>query len=263
MIRIQKSPTPPEGFADKARAEAQRLCDLYDAGQRSFGKDDFKASIYQSTKSELLTQQHRKCCFCEANATTNQRGEGDVEHYRPKGECKQSKEDTTPTKGYYWLAYDWDNLFYACQTCNETYKKTLFPLANPQDRAQSHFDDISREEPMLLHPAHDEPEEHIFFEVTAFDDIDSYIPKGKTLRGKATIEICGLERFTLYEDRRDTLQDLISLMQAAQDDMPFSASARKELLRIKERRCSPTQQFSSLVQALFAFLPPSMFDDIS
>ena len=63
--------------------------------------------------------------------------------------------------GYFWLAYVWENLFFACQLCNQTFKQNLFPLANPtKRRARSHMDDLSAEEPLLIHPA-DRGAEHL------------------------------------------------------------------------------------------------------
>jgi hypothetical protein len=44
--------------------------------------------------------------------------------------------------GYFWLAYVWANLFLACQLCNQSFKKNLFPLADPAKRARSHLHDL-------------------------------------------------------------------------------------------------------------------------
>ncbi|MBI1786101.1 MAG: hypothetical protein HYR60_00930, partial [Acidobacteria bacterium] len=40
---------------------------------------------------------------------------GDVEHFRPKSV-------------YWWLAYCYDNHLYACQICNQVFKKDRFPV---------------------------------------------------------------------------------------------------------------------------------------
>lgn len=61
-------------------------------------------------KKALQTQYKNKCAFCEQYSER-----WDVEHYRPK-------------TIYYWLAYSWDNLLYACPTCNQDYKKAKFDL---------------------------------------------------------------------------------------------------------------------------------------
>ena len=38
-----------------------------------------------------------------------------------------------------------------------TVKKNLLPLADPVSRARSHLDDLTAEEPMLIHPSDEEP----------------------------------------------------------------------------------------------------------
>jgi uncharacterized protein (TIGR02646 family) len=245
MIRVQKSATPPEGFAEKAAAETKHLHALYNGGQRAFGEEDFKASIYQSVKAKLSEQHHGKCCYCETKTRENSHYKGDVEHYRPKAKSTQSRSDTHQNEGYYWLAYDWDNLLYACETCNRKYKRTLFPLAKPEHRAKSHNDDIAHEEPLLLHPAHDDPKEHIGF------DIDSLIPQGITPKGAETLKICGLDNIHLAEDRRNALAFFRLMIDAAQVEMPESASIREKLRVNKDRICSPKEEYSSLVRTLW------------
>ena len=116
---------------------------------------------------------------------------GDVEHFRPKG---QVAEDDTPP-GYYWLAYEWSNLLFACQKCNQRFKKTQFPLRDPSKRARSHHDDLSLEEPLLIHPVEEDPEQHVGFykqEAISLDD---------NLRGRKTIDVLGLNREKLLEER--------------------------------------------------------------
>jgi hypothetical protein len=61
------------------------------------------------------------------------------------------------------LAYVWENLFLACALCNQSFKKNLFPLADPTRRARSHLDDLAAEQPMLIHPADEEPNAFIGF----------------------------------------------------------------------------------------------------
>ena len=128
----------------------------YDAGQRDF---NFSSSIYgaKSVKNALIQAQHDKCCFCESKISHI--SYGDVEHFRPKGGWIQDSGDNLTQPGYYWLAYDWSNLFLSCQICNQRHKKNLFPLQDPLKRAQSHHADIDDEDPLFINPTDDNPEE--------------------------------------------------------------------------------------------------------
>lgn len=77
---------------------------------------DSKIYGHEDVKKAFRNLQHGICCYCESycEGTTF----GDVEHYLPKGYFQQHKDDKKNRPGYYWLAYKWDNLMYACEKCN-------------------------------------------------------------------------------------------------------------------------------------------------
>ena len=64
-------------------------------------------------KPTLKQDSFNKCAYCEANTAAV--AYGDVEHFRPKSI-------------YWWLALCVDNYVYACQLCNQTYKRDVFPI---------------------------------------------------------------------------------------------------------------------------------------
>lgn len=202
MIRINRPKKIPKSIKNKGKQ-------ITDADCKSFEKDDklfiseFKAlsSVYGSraVKKSLKKAQHNKCCFCEKNQVDEY---GAVEHFRPKGGYKKTKEDKKLLKpGYYWLAYSWDNLLFVCGVCNTTYKKNFFPLIEEQKRAKSHLFDVSKEEPLLLNPCGDKnPENHVLF--------NNNLPFSRDIFGKKTIEICGLDRDALNSSRRKLISDI-------------------------------------------------------
>lgn len=201
MIRIEKPDTPPEILqtdgVDKRRAHSvsyARDPASYDSGERTF---DFDENLYghESVKAALIEAQHRKCSFCESKI--RHVTYGDVEHYRPKAGYRQEQDTPLQRPGYYWLAYKWSNLLLSCPLCNRRFKKNLFPILNPDDRATSHRDEVNQENPVFLHPGRDDPEQHIEFrEAVAF-------AKHESDRGRRTIEALRLNRDALYEVRKD------------------------------------------------------------
>jgi uncharacterized protein (TIGR02646 family) len=203
MIRIRKPAQVPEKLTSEGKDETdenKRLFEQFEeefrSGERKF---EFKNKIYghKSVKDALREAQHQKCCFCERKEEI-----GDVEHFRPKSAYQQKQGDPLSKPAYYWLAYDWDNLFFCCPKCNRSYKRNLFPLADPSKRARSHFDDIHAEEPLFIHPEKENPEEFIEFKGTEPRAIDGN-PKGR-----ATIEKTGIDRPFLDEDRHRVYQQL-------------------------------------------------------
>ncbi len=209
MIRIHRPDKTPAVLLRRGAAECGKSCrrfdrspERYKSGEKKFAH---KATIYAAAavKKALATAQHDKCAFCECKVSAL--AYGDVEHFRPKAGYQQSPADELHKPGYYWLAYQWSNLFFSCQICNQQGKKNLFPLADPRRRACCHRDDLTAERPLLIDPAQEDPERFIGFrQEIAF-------PRNRQRIGKVTIEVLGLNREALREKRRDYLAPLLEL----------------------------------------------------
>lgn len=232
MIQVYKTMLPPASLATAgsvARAALEQQHDSLGAAacqQPGSRLLNVPATIYneQEVKDQLIADQHGKCCYCEAYLLHV--GYGDVEHYRPKNGFKQTTADKQLGKpGYYWLAYDWDNLLFVCDRCNRGHKRNYFPLRNPAHRARSHHDLVAQEQPLLLHPAFDNPERHIEFR--------KGVAKGKTPEGRATVRGCGLNRPKTREHRQAHFNKLVrdellaDLNLAALNDAEKARLARK------------------------------------
>lgn len=204
MIRIAK-PNSSAAYRRKATAETQKSCQLYDADPAKFSKVGMAANakVYNArgVKKSLKNAQSNKCCFCEKPQVDEW---GAVEHYRPKEAVRQGKSKRRKYPGYYWLAYEWDNLFFICAVCNTEYKNDIFPLAHDCDRANNHQASVAVENPLLVHPENDNPRDHIGF-------IGENVVH-KTTKGKVTISTCGLDRGELEQLRREHLVQNIKLM---------------------------------------------------
>jgi uncharacterized protein (TIGR02646 family) len=176
MIQINKSANIPAVLTDKGKAKIKELCDAFDANPDAYSKAfnkttnpfkfEFDGEIYgpKEVKDQLKDEQFNKCCFCE-NKDFDDIAHGDVEHFRPKGAfAKDATVKGFLRPGYYWMAYEWENLFYSCQICNQSFKKNYFPLTDEIKRAKTHKDKL---EPLavtlLLDPGKENPELHIGF----------------------------------------------------------------------------------------------------
>ncbi|MBP6456030.1 MAG: hypothetical protein KA275_04805 [Chitinophagaceae bacterium] len=205
MIKISKTINDaPNDLLEKGKIATEELCKLYNEGEREF--KNINSKIYGLAKPKLKELQFDKCCFCESKISHN--SHGDVEHFRPKGGWVQENENQNKP-GYYWLAYNWENLLLSCQICNQSFKGNLFPLKDNSKRAKSHNDDISKEEPIFINPFLENPEEFIEF---VYD-----IPKAKNGndRGIKTIEKLGLDREQLNERRRELLNEINLILDIA------------------------------------------------
>lgn len=184
---------------------------------------------------------HGKCAYCESIYASQ--APVDVEHYRPKGRV----EGAPHHKGYWWLAATWANLLPSCIDCNrrrrqqtpvavsdlgilaqtmKTGKQDAFPLAGT--RADSETADLSGEQPLLLDPTRDDPNDHLKFylgedkgsglvypvgtgrpqplQLPAVSEAQAVIAAaaaraGLSLKGAISIQVYGLNRLRLVQER--------------------------------------------------------------
>ena len=230
MIRIHKPEEGPPILRERGKALTEACCRDHERGAPL----EFDESVYghRSVKEALMEAQHGKCCYCEHPIRPS--GHGDIEHFRPKRAVRQS--DTTPESkpGYYWLAYAWSNLFLSCEVCNQSHKRSLFPLVDPARRARTHTQPLADESPLLLNPAGDDPERSIGFH--------REVPYWRDLRGEATILCLRLDRTDLCESRADRLASvdtLLSILEIAEktvDRPPEADAALTQLRRMSSDR---------------------------
>jgi uncharacterized protein (TIGR02646 family) len=234
MIRIRKGEAPEvlrtRGVNRRWRHSVRYARDpkAFRSGAKTF---DFDRGVYAhpSVKEALITAQHGKCCFCESKTLHVTLGGGDVEHFRPKAGVRQAPGDALRRPGYYWLAYEWSNLFFACQVCNRRAKGNLFPLRDPTARARSHRDDVTQEAPLFVHPGHDDPERHVGFREA--------VAVARDARGEATVRALDLNHDDLYEVRRDRYElfaeafEALTAMAEAPDTPPAYRRGAIERLR--------------------------------
>lgn len=245
MVRIKKPAKAPGVLGSKGQPAKEALCAAYDQcpGDYDSGKLKlaFDSSIYggKTVKNALIKAQHGKCCFCESKV--GHIDHGDIEHFRPKGAYKQSEEKKLQYPGYYWLAYDWNNLYFACAQCNQTHKRNLFPLEDPVKRARNQHQDISGEKPLLIDPGNEDPGEFIGFRAEV-----AYAIEGNA-RGEFTITCAGLNRQPLQEQRRERYAMLKALHDVVRLS-PDSSDAKKALKLLQERR-QPNREYSAMAKA--------------
>ncbi len=189
MIRISRGPEP-------AALVTERASRLPAAGAtfRAGRTIDFEG--HDIIKSDLFAMQHRKCCYCEK--LQEQAKYRDVEHFRPKSR-------------YWWLAWTWDNLLFACVDCNREYKREQFPLAPGSSPLMMMQAPPGDERPLVIDPTAPEidPLDEIEFRRERIDARERWTPYGLTERGRETIRVCGLDRPGLLTQYTSHVRDLV------------------------------------------------------
>lgn len=211
---------------DRGKALGEECCRAVERG----APPEFDRSVYghASVKQALMEAQYAKCCYCEARISPA--GHGDVEHFRPKGAVRQNEADVESKPGYYWLAYSWSNLFLSCEVCNQSHKRSFFPLADAGRRARMHTQSLQDESPLLLDPAGDDPERSIGFRRD--------VPFGRDLRGETTIRCLKLDRTDLCESRADHLEKVAMILRILEiaDHVEWIEEALTSLQQLSSNR---------------------------
>jgi len=141
---------------------------------------------YGVVKSLLATATANKCWYCETKVAAKYEA---VEHYRPKS--KADRGASHPRHGYWWLAWTWSNLLFACDDCNKS-KGTRFPLAAGSGVLHPEEEPPGAESPLLIDPCACDPIDHIEF-IPERDDRWRPTARNHSPRGMATIAALSLD----------------------------------------------------------------------
>jgi uncharacterized protein (TIGR02646 family) len=256
MIRIDRSRARPDDtwFA-RAEAAARLLKPFFAIPflQRIQRNPEFDGTVWQAAKPTLKDLFWQKCAYCESRIHR----EADIDHFRPRTGAIGTDRDPPQNDYYWWLAYEWTNLYYSCDACRFS-KGRRFPV----DGARAEFDETSpeslrREKNLLLDPCVDEPDEHLAFD----GDLGKVV--AKTARGRATIEILSLNRENLVAARRTSVElAVLSLRRsiAMKDKYVPKLDAVTDTL---DELLSPSQEFAAAVRQAVRRQLEQMREDVS
>ncbi len=233
MILVQRGPAPASlrrpqvlRFIEQARKHYA----VPRAKRPPWERPPFPSTALRDTRQALAELFKGKCAYCETHlgAAT----EGDIERFRPRGGVAESTGQYLGD--HYWAQnLEWQNLLLACPSCNRI-KANRFPIEPGSTRAPADADReaLRREKPLLLDPCgDDDPKLHLLF------GADGAV-SGLTDRGRATIEVLGLNRAALCKERQQEAKVFRAALAQGAD-----GKAVKALL-------APTQTFLALKRQL-------------
>lgn len=137
MIRIWRGAEPAE-LAKERRKYLARAClawargavarSVRNANPQQPQQETIESEGYGVAREFLYSAQHKKCAYCERQEGLQNQP---VEHFRPKAGAERdaSGPSDIDDSHYFWLAWSWENLFFACTSCNgKGTKGNQFPL---------------------------------------------------------------------------------------------------------------------------------------
>lgn len=235
-------------YCEKTKCEPRELKHLRRLAAQEGARADFY--MFPSIKEQLMHDQHGKCIYCECKIGGDF---GHIEHFRPKGGYTIPPHSRFYQPGYYFLAYNWQNLLLSCAKCNVLAKRNAFPLLDERMR------DIPRrriknEVPLLINPTQENPLDYLCFHehIIAPCEKDGV----KALRARATIEIMKLNaRPDLVQARLHTYKRYENLRKFAElaakisetDTTQPQAAQIIELAKLQMAQfASPDEEFSAM-----------------
>jgi uncharacterized protein (TIGR02646 family) len=208
-------------------------------------------------KAALEELFHDKCAYCETPIAAG--SDWDVEHFRPKGRVAERAGHP----GYFWLTYEWSNLYPSCGFCNKRRKdrprwgdlqfastegkNDQFPLEDEATRAMGPKDDLSKEKRLLLDPCEDRPEEHLRFTIDG-----QVVPVTGSRKGEASIKVFHLGRRRLREQRRSHLRALVELLEKIRKYEDGGNQALAQDLRewVEKHFLADSKQYAAVARAV-------------
>lgn len=194
----------PEVFYSKEIEIARkRMEDFYSRDQTSRSQEKYYKPFEPELRNRFLDALRNlfngKCAYCESFIPL-ELTRSEYDHFRPKSGARGLEKEFS-NDHYWWLTYEWDNLYYSCANCNQ-YKSTWFPVeGNRVPIGTPHRIIINTEKSLLIDPCYDKPEDHL-----------TYNEQGEisflTAKGQTTIEILKLNRAELVLSRKKTIADL-------------------------------------------------------
>jgi hypothetical protein len=230
------------GSAELARLRTFRATANPPPGQPDAKKKTFDYSAYKGEDVHAALEKlfHDKCAYCETVFAAS--APVDVEHYRPKGAVAEASTHG----GYWWLAADWDNLLPSCIDCNrkrgqilvtlstslavlaaarspnmiQAGKKDSFPIRPTGVRALADARTFADEQPLLIDACRDDPSQSLAYSFRPGHLAGIIVPTGSVEqqeRGAVSIQVYGLNRLKLVQDRTRVLRRLEFLGEMAID----------------------------------------------
>lgn len=244
MIKIKKGPLPfDKSVQEKITLQISALQTSLNKGE-SLQSNLFQKSIYASNEVKNALKEAsfgvNKCAYCESLLGSSSYAE--VEHYRPKTEIRNNQGVLKP--GYWWLAYEWENLLFSCRICNNN-KRNSFPLKDEMQRGNVNGN-ISNESPLIINPCDTDPALHLLFH--------QHQAIGVTEEGKTTIERLKLNREALLQERMECYETIKLLLILR--NSPEANAYKKEIIEKIEQMCNPTARFSAMALTALHSPPP-------
>lgn len=144
--------------------------------------------------SEVESVFNGKCAYCESKVETDDKYDG-MNHFRPMNSAKNYGDSSDSIDHYWWLMYEWSNLYYSCVHCNR-FKGSWFPVDGKRSKLRtSYIRIVAEENNLILDPCQDDISSSVYFNLSNGEIL------AHSMQGMTTIKILNLNRTRLVAKR--------------------------------------------------------------
>jgi len=236
MIRLVHSLQPPAYMSgpevqDLAShvADSRRNKSAQDIRQERTSFGLFPEGLFRQVIDDLKALSHGKCAYCEAPFRNPK---DSLDRFRPKGGALGLSGDYAPDH-YWWLAYDWDNIYPSCAICNKL-KGPKFPVEGARAQVGTPLPAI-KEQRLLIDPFADDP-------MLDLDFLDDGNVRPRSKAGDVSIATFELNRPDLVEARKDVARKTQRRLHTANVTREIARAAARELLGFVPPRANVEMQ---------------------
>src|SRR5687767_2055063 len=129
MIRLGRPASAPTYLkGSEVQSLRQRVETFYSRPEQARRQERadfplFPRRLFSLLMADLTEISQGKCAYCESPI---KEGNASLDRFRPKAGA-MDLEGAFSTEHYWWLAYQWENLYPACLKCNK-FKGPKFPV---------------------------------------------------------------------------------------------------------------------------------------
>lgn len=213
MIRISRIKKPPAFLrSQQVHEQRQQILSYLRRGEseRRERRDGLNEDLFFDSKLriELENTFKGKCAFCETDVGSR----GLTVHLRPLRFVQDGQQHELDY--YLWLAFEWRNLFYACDYCTKA-KGNHFPVEGNRCDFRATFDEVVKQESaLLIDPTAEDPSKHLNFLIDG--SVTALSPKGFE-----TISIFSLNRPELEFERNQIIGEMIAILDSKASYRPL------------------------------------------
>lgn len=171
MRNVKRLPMPHSLKKNAEQWTKELLDEIEKKGSYKDAEERFKSKYRQEDVKDVLEKMYNMhCCYCESLIGISSFGR--IEHLRPKS-----------LPEFYHLAFEWDNLHWCCEMCNNS-KGAKWDFANP-----------------ILDPAKEDVEQFLKLNL----DTGEYEAVGNDKRAETTITHTDMNREKLVKARKKVI----------------------------------------------------------